>query len=396
MGQKVNPIGNRLGIIKGWDSSWYGGNDYAKNLAEDAKIRRYLRERLSNAGVSRIVIERTLKLVTVTIHTSRPGTIIGRGGQEVDLLRSELSKLTKKELNDVQVNIFEIKRPELDAYLVAKNIAHQLAGRASFRRAMKMAVASSMRAGAEGIKIQIAGRVGGAEMARTETVKEGRIPLHTFRADIDYALAEALTKVGIIGVKVWIFRGEVYGRRDLSPNFGLTQTNAAQGNRGGRSNRGGGRADNNRREREMLQPKKTKFRKQQKGRMKGIAHRGHQLAFGSFGIKTLEQAWLTGRQIEAARQAVTRYMKREGQIWIRVFPDKPVTSKPAEVRMGKGKGAPEGFVAPVTPGRIIIEADGVPLEVAREALRLAAQKLPVVTKFVIRRDYTENSEVFVR
>ena len=236
MGQKVNPIGNRLGIIKGWDSSWYGGNDYAKNLAEDAKIRRYLRERLSNAGVSRIVIERTLKLVTVTIHTSRPGTIIGRGGQEVDLLRSELSKLTKKELNDVQVNIFEIKRPELDAYLVAKNIAHQLAGRASFRRAMKMAVASSMRAGAEGIKIQIAGRV-----------KEGRIPLHTFRADIDYALAEALTKVGIIGVKVWIFRGEVYGRRDLSPNFGLTQTNAAQGNRGGRSNRGGGRADNNRR-----------------------------------------------------------------------------------------------------------------------------------------------------
>ena len=247
MGQKVNPIGNRLGIIKGWDSSWYGGNDYAKNLAEDAKIRRYLRERLSNAGVSRIVIERTLKLVTVTIHTSRPGSIIGRGGQEVDLLRSELSKLTKKELNDVQVNIFEIKRPELDAYLVAKNIAHQLAGRASFRRAMKMAVASSMRAGAEGIKIQIAGRVGGAEMARTETVKEGRIPLHTFRADIDYALAEALTKVGIIGVKVWIFRGEVYGRRDLSPNFGLTQTNAAQGNRGGRSNRGGGRADNNRR-----------------------------------------------------------------------------------------------------------------------------------------------------
>lgn len=137
----------------------------------------------------------------------------------------------------------------------------------------------------------------------------------------------------------------------------------------------------------MLQPKKTKYRKQQKGRMKGLAQRGHQLAFGSFGIKTLEQAWLTGRQLEAARQAVTRYMRREGKIWIRVFPDKPVTSKPAEVRMGKGKGAPEGFVAPVTPGRVLIEADGVPLEVAREALRLAAQKLPVSTKFVIRRDY---------
>ena len=137
----------------------------------------------------------------------------------------------------------------------------------------------------------------------------------------------------------------------------------------------------------MLQPKKTKYRKQQKGRMKGLAQRGHELAFGSFGIKTLEEAWLTGRQIEAARQAVTRYMRREGQIWIRIFPDKPVTSKPAEVRMGKGKGAPEGFVAPVTPGRVLREADGVPLEVAREALRLAAQKLPVTTKFVVRRDY---------
>ena len=242
MGQKVNPIGNRLGIIKGWDSSWYGGNNYAENLAQDAKIRSYLRERFDKSGVSKIVIERTLKLVTVTIHTARPGSIIGRGGQEVDSLRGELSKLTKKELNDVQVNIFEVKRPELDAYLVAKNIAHQLEGRASFRRAMKMAVAATMRTGAEGIKVQIAGRVGGAEMARTETVKEGRIPLHTFRADIDYALAEAMTKVGIIGVKVWIFRGEVYGRRDLSPNFGMNSQTGSQ-NRGSR----GGRLDNNRR-----------------------------------------------------------------------------------------------------------------------------------------------------
>jgi len=141
----------------------------------------------------------------------------------------------------------------------------------------------------------------------------------------------------------------------------------------------------------MLQPKKTKFRKQQKGRMKGNSGRGHELAFGSFGIKTLQQAWLTGRQIEAARQAVTRYMKREGQIWIRVFPDKPVTKKPAEVRMGKGKGAPEYFVARVTPGRILFEAEGVPLHIAKEAMRLAAQKLPVITKFVVRRDYTEEN-----
>jgi len=141
----------------------------------------------------------------------------------------------------------------------------------------------------------------------------------------------------------------------------------------------------------MLQPKKTKFRRQQKGRMKGNAQRGHQLAFGSFGIKAMEASWITGRQIEAARQAVTRYMKREGQIWIRIFPDKPITKKPAEVRMGKGKGAPEGFVAPVTPGRILIEADGVPFEVAKEALRLAAQKLPITTKFIVRHDFTEST-----
>jgi large subunit ribosomal protein L16 len=141
----------------------------------------------------------------------------------------------------------------------------------------------------------------------------------------------------------------------------------------------------------MLQPKKTKFRRQQKGKMKGNAQRGNQLAFGSFGIKALEESWITGRQIEAARQAVTRHMKREGQIWIRIFPDKPITKKPAEVRMGKGKGAPEAFVAPVTPGRIIIEAEGVPIEVAREALRLAAQKLPITTKFIVRRDFAENA-----
>lgn len=219
MGQKVNPISNRLGIIRGWDSNWYGGNDYSLKLVEDEKIRRYLRTRLSKAGVSRIVIERTLKLVTVTIYTSRPGMIIGRGGQEVDLLRGELCRQTGKE---VQVNIFEIKRPELDAYLVAEGIARQLEGRISYRRALRMAISSSMRMGAEGIKIQVSGRLGGAEMARTETMKEGRIPLHTFRADIDYALAEALTKVGIIGVKVWICKGEVYGKRDLSPNVGAT------------------------------------------------------------------------------------------------------------------------------------------------------------------------------
>ncbi len=215
MGQKCNPIGNRLGIIKGWDSNWYGGNDYSEKILEDNKIRKYLYARLAKASVSKIIIERTLKLITITVNTARPGIIIGKGGQEVDKLKEELKKITKKE---VQINIFEIKRPELDAFLVGTNIARQLEGRVSFRRAVKMAVASTMRVGAEGIKVQVSGRLGGAEMARSEMYKEGRIPLHTLRADIDYSHVEALTKVGLLGIKVWICKGEVYGKRDLSPN----------------------------------------------------------------------------------------------------------------------------------------------------------------------------------
>lgn len=214
MGQKTNPIGNRLGFIRGWDSNWYGGNNYADKIEEDDRIRRYLNARLRKASVSRIIIERTLKLVTVTVQTARPGVIIGRGGSEVDKLKEELKKLTGKE---VQINIYEIKRPELDARLVADSIARQIEARISFRRAIKMAVAGTMRMGAEGIKVTISGRLNGAEMARTETYKDGRTPLHTFRADIDYALSEAHTTYGRIGIKVWICRGEVYGKRDLSP-----------------------------------------------------------------------------------------------------------------------------------------------------------------------------------
>jgi len=235
MGQKVNPISNRLGIIKGWDSNWFGGKDYSGKIVEDYKIRKYLMARLHKASVSKIIIERTLKLITVTINSSRPGIIIGKGGQEVDKLREELKKITKK---DVQINIFEIKRPELDAKLVADSVAKQIEGRISFRRAAKMAVASSMRMGAEGIKVQVAGRLGGAEMARTEGYKEGRIPLHTFRADIDYALTEAHTTYGRIGVKVWICKGEVYGKRDLSPNVG--QAKGKGGKQGGGNRRRGG------------------------------------------------------------------------------------------------------------------------------------------------------------
>jgi len=210
MGQKVNPISNRLGIIRGWDSNWYGGNNYADKIVEDNKIRNYLNVRLAKASVSKIIIERTLKLITVTVNTARPGIIIGKGGQEVDKLKEELKKITKKE---VQINIYEVKRPELDATIVANNIARQVEGKISYRRAIKMTIASTMRMGAEGIKVLISGRLGGAEMARSETYKEGRIPLHTLRADIDYALAEAHTKVGVIGIKVWICNGEVFGKR---------------------------------------------------------------------------------------------------------------------------------------------------------------------------------------
>ena len=244
MGQKVNPISNRLGVIRGWDSNWYGGDNYGDTLLEDSKIRKYLNARLAKASVSRIVIERTLKLVTITVCTSRPGLIIGKGGQEVDKLKEELKQITDK---DVQINIYEVKRPELDAQIVASNIARQIEGKIAYRRAVKQAIASTMRTGAEGIKVQVSGRLNGAEMARSEMFKEGRTPLHTLRADIDYALVEALTKVGIIGVKVWICKGEVYGKRDLAPSFTNNAKEGGRGNNTGAPRRGGFRKQKNNR-----------------------------------------------------------------------------------------------------------------------------------------------------
>ena len=228
MGQKTNPIGNRLGLIRGWESNWYGGKDFGDRLAEDAKIRDYLKVRLSKGSVSKIAIERTLKLVTITVHTARPGIIIGKGGQEVETLKEEIKKITNK---DIQTNIFEVKRPELEAVLVADSIARQVEGRVSYKRAIKMAIASTMRMGAEGIKIQASGRLNGAEMARSEMYKDGRNPLHTFRADIDYALGEALTQYGLIGFKVWICRGEVYGKRDLMLHFKNPKKKSTYSNR---------------------------------------------------------------------------------------------------------------------------------------------------------------------
>ncbi|MEO1259643.1 MAG: 30S ribosomal protein S3 [Bacteroidota bacterium] len=242
MGQKTNPIGNRLGIIRGWESNWFADRDYADKVVEDERIRVYLKARISKGGIAKIIIERALKRITVTIHTSRPGIVIGKGGAEVDKIREELRKLTGK---GVQINIVEIRKPELDAAIVGESIAKQIEARINYRRAIKMSIQSTIRAGAEGIKVRISGRLAGSEMARTEEYKEGRTPLHTFRSDIDYALTEALTVYGIIGIKVWICKGEVFGKRDLNLNAGHEKKERGGGRRGG-DRRGGGRRDNRR------------------------------------------------------------------------------------------------------------------------------------------------------
>jgi len=248
MGQKANPIGNRLGIIRGWDSMWYGEKkDYGAKLVEDHKIRTYLNARINKGGISKVVIERTLGKLIVTIHTSKPGIIIGKGGTEVDRLKEELKKLTGKD--DVQINIMEIRRPELDAMIVGETIARQIESRVSYKRAIKMAISTAMRMGAEGIKVKAGGRLGGAEIARSEEFKQGRTPLHTFRMDIDYASVYAMTVYGKIGLKVWICKGEVLGKRDLNPNI-IGNANDRKGDgrgfEGGRGDRRGGRGGDRR------------------------------------------------------------------------------------------------------------------------------------------------------
>ena len=246
MGQKANPIGNRLGIIRGWESNWYGNKrDFASKLIEDNKIRNYLNARINKGGIAKIVIERTLGKLIVTIHTSKPGIIIGKGGGEVDRIKEELKKLTGKD--DVQINILEIRRPELDAMIVGDTIARQIENRINFKRATKMAIASSLRMGAEGIKVKLSGRLNGAEIARSEEFKQGRVPLHTFRMDIDYANVFAQTVYGKIGIKVWICKGEVLAKRDLNPNFvggkegGQQMGGDNRGDFGRRDDRGGDR-----------------------------------------------------------------------------------------------------------------------------------------------------------
>src|SRR6195952_1219526 len=282
MGQKVNPIGLRLGINRTWDSRWFAGkNEYGKLLHEDIAIRAALMKTLKQAAISKIIIERPHKKCRVTIHSARPGVVIGKKGADIDKIRKLVASMTASE---VVINIVEVRKPEVDATLVADSIAQQLERRVAFRRAMKRAVQSAMRLGAEGIRINCSGRLGGAEIARQEWYREGRVPLHTLRADVDYGVATANTTFGTCGVKVWIFKGE------------------------------------------LLEPERV-----------------------------------TARQIEAARLAPTRHMKRAGRVWIRVFPDVPVSKKPIEVRMGKGKGTPEYWVCRVKPGRIMFEIDGVPV-----------------------------------
>ncbi len=217
MGQKVNPIGLRLGYIRGWESDWFSPKKtFAEKLLEDKNLRDYIYARLPKAELSKVVIERILKKTIVTLHTARPGMVIGKGGVEIEKLREELKKITKK---DIQINVFEIRKPELEAKLVGDNIARQLSARASHRKVIKQAITLALRNGAKGIKIRIAGRIGGAEMARKEIYKEGRIPLHTLRSDIDYHITELETSYGKIGIKVWIFRKEIYKTTNLSLNY---------------------------------------------------------------------------------------------------------------------------------------------------------------------------------
>ena len=488
MGQKVHPEAMRVGYIHDWKSNWFSERNFSDFLIEDVRIRDHITNKLAHAGLSDITIRKDAAEVEVNIHTARPGIVIGKSGSEVDALRRDLHRMTGKA---IKVNILEIKRPELDAKLVAQSIAEQLQNRVAFRRAMKRALTSAMRSGAKGCKIQVGGRLGGAEMARSESYSDGRVPLHTLRADIDYGFYEARTTFGRIGVKCWINKGEImpagYAGQDLTSLDEPAGARAADDDRrGGRGRDGRGRGDGRgggggrrrwpwprwpgrrrrrrsrrrtrrsgrpwrrwrrrrwrrwrrwrrrrrrrwpwrrrrlrrrrrwpwrrrrlRRRRRwpwrrsrwrprrrtsrpqrrdqplMLSPKRVKFRKVHRGRRHGLSRGQQTVAFGDYGLKALEAGWLTNRQIEAARIAMTRKIKRGGKVWINVFPDKAFTKKPAETRMGSGKGNPEGWVAVVKPGRVMFELSGVPEPLAREAMRLAGHKLPVKTKFVLRED----------
>ena len=418
MGQKVHPGGLRVGVIHDWKSNWWTSKkEIADYILEDVRIRDHINGKLSHAGLSDILIRKDKQRITVDIYTARPGIVIGKSGVEVDALRKELHSITGK---SVHININEIKRPELDAQLVAQSIAEQLQNRVSFRRAMKRSLASAMRSGAQGIKIQCGGRLGGGEMSRSERYTEGRVPLHTIRADIDYGFAEAKTTYGRIGVKVWVNKGEIMPegyegslgreriteadgsrRRRGSNSEGLGASRESGRGRGqdreglglvssaggapvgaavaavpargpgtrsrardagtadGRlardtAHRGGPRDDGARdhcardhpgehgRRLLMLMPKKTKHRKQFRGRRAGFAKGQTDVQYGDYGIKALENGWVTNRQIEAARIAMTRKIRRGGKVWINLFPDKPYHEEARRDPHGLGEGLAGG------------------------------------------------------
>ena len=430
MGQKINPHGFRLGITTDWKSRWYADKQYKDYVKEDVAIRRLLATGLERAGIADVEIERTRDRVRVDIHTARPGIVIGRRGTEADRIRADLEKLTGKQ---VQLNILEVKNPESQAQLVAQGVAEQLSNRVAFRRAMRKAIQSAMRQpNVKGIRVQCSGRLGGAEMSRSEFYREGRVPLHTLRADIDYGLYEAKTTFGRIGVKVWIYKGDIVGgKRELTAavpaGADRPRRERPSGTRPRRSGASGttatsteaGRAASGRSgtateeapavaeattgteaaageaarhgnpigELTMLIPRKVKHRKQHHPRQRGIASGGTSVSFGDYGIQALEHAYITNRQIESARIAINRHIKRGGKVWINIFPDRPLTKKPAETRMGSGKGSPEWWVANVKPGRVLFELSYPDEKTAREALTRAIHKLPIKARIVTREEH---------
>ena len=374
-------------------------------------IRRLMSKGMERAGITRVEIERTRDRVRVDIHTARPGIVIGRRGAEADRIRGDLEKLTGKQ---VQLNILEVKNPEVDAQLVAQGVAEQLSSRVSFRRAMRKAMQTTMKAGAKGIRVQCSGRLGGAEMSRSEFYREGRVPLHTLRANIDYGFYEARTTFGRIGVKVWIYKGDASATKaerdavQAAARMAQRQRPTRTARRAApRRRRGAGRGRHRRRRPRrpppaapsarrgpddrnggltMLIPRRVKHRKQHHPGRTGAAKGGTRVTFGDYGIQALEPAYVTNRQIESARIAMTRHIKRGGKVWINIYPDRPLTKKPAETRMGSGKGSPEWWIANVKPGRVMFELSGVPEPIAREAMRRAMHKLPMKCRFVRREE----------
>ena len=397
MGQKVNPIGIRLGITRDWTSRWYAGKkQFPLHVHTDFRVREFLKEKLKEASVSRIQIERAAKKVNITIQTARPGIVIGKKGEDIEKLRQETAALLGMLVIDVRLNIAEIRKPELDSQLVADSIAQQIEKRVMFRRAMKRAVMSTMRSGALGVKVRVSGTPERLGNRAHRVVPRGPHPAahlprrHRLRAvrGADHLRRHRRQGVDLQG------RGVRQGRARSRPRPRRPRRRRRRSAAAARRRRPcrppPRRPPPSRRRRPeanrnaMLQPKRTKYRKQFKGRNAGLATRGANVSFGEYGLKATSRARMTAREIEAARRAMARYVKRGGQIWIRVFPDVPITKKPLEVRMGSGKGNVEYYVARVQPGKVLFEMEGVDEVTAREAFRLAGSKLSVSTSFVKR------------